>query len=284
MTDPTLNASDLRESARFVGSIPEFYDRYLGPVYMDPFARDLVRRLDPAPAGTVLELACGTGIATRRLRDRLPPATRLVATDLNEPMLEVARRKFRPEEQVEWKAADACALPFAAGSFSAVVCQFGLMFMPDKAAAIREARRVLAPGGILMLNVWDSLERNDLPRTGHETIGSLFPGHAPDFYQVPFSLHRPEALRGLLADAGFTDIRIETAALDGTSPSARDLAIGMVEGNPVANDIRQRGTVPIETVIDSVAAAVSARFGDRPVRARMQALVVSGRAPASPRS
>src|SRR6185436_8265689 len=116
----------------FVGSIPENYDRYLGPVLFEPYAADLVDRLALAERADVLELACGTGIVTRRLRDHLGPGARLVATDLNQAMIEYAQTKFASEDSTEWKQADATDLPFADQSFDAVVCQFGLMFFPDK--------------------------------------------------------------------------------------------------------------------------------------------------------
>src|SRR5215212_2798457 len=112
------------KNAQFAGSIPAAYDRYLGPMFFQPYAEDIAARLDVAPNSSVLELACGTGIVTRVLRDRLPAKVRLVATDLNEPMMQIAAAKFDGSDAVEWKQADATALPFADASFDAVVCQF----------------------------------------------------------------------------------------------------------------------------------------------------------------
>jgi ubiquinone/menaquinone biosynthesis C-methylase UbiE len=123
----------------FEGSIPENYDRYLGPVLFEPFAEDMAARLKEEQPESVLELACGSGILTRRLRDTLSK-TRLVATDLNPGMIAHAQRKFSPSESVEWREADAAALPFRDGSFDAVVCQFGLMFVPEKELAL--AKRI----------------------------------------------------------------------------------------------------------------------------------------------
>ncbi len=131
------------KNARFDGSIPENYDHYLGSVLFEPYAVDLAGRLDPETTANVLELACGTGILTRQLRRRLSASSRLVATDLNDPMLQYARAKSDQNEGIEWKQADASALPFPDGSFDLVVCQFGLMFVPDKFAALREMHRVL---------------------------------------------------------------------------------------------------------------------------------------------
>src|SRR6266404_1828564 len=138
------------KNAQFAGSIPAAYDRYLGPILFRPYAEDLAARLNMDAKGAVLELACGTGILTRVLRDHLPASTRLVATDLNEAMIRNAVEKFRPGEAVEWQEADASDLPFDDESFDAVVCQFGIMFLPDKTLGAREARRVLKPGGVFL--------------------------------------------------------------------------------------------------------------------------------------
>jgi ubiquinone/menaquinone biosynthesis C-methylase UbiE len=94
-------------NAAFTGSIPENYDRYLGPILFAPYATDLVSRLNTSADASVLELACGTGIVTRRLFDRLGPRARLVATDLNESMSNYARAGFASDTSVEWKPADA---------------------------------------------------------------------------------------------------------------------------------------------------------------------------------
>ena len=190
------------KNAQFAGSIPAAYDRYLGPVLFQPYAEDLAARLKVDANGSVLELACGTGILTRILRDRLPAATRLVATDLNEPMIENAAQKFRQGEAVEWRQADASSLPFDDASFDAVVCQFGIMFVPDKALSAREAHRVLKPGGVFLFNVWDSMEYNDLGRIAHETISSFFEKDPPTFYQVPFGYHDQNEIRRVLESAG----------------------------------------------------------------------------------
>ena len=269
-------------NALFAGGIPENYDRHLGQLLFEPYARDLARRLDVKEGARVLEIACGTGIVTRHLRNRLPASARLVATDLNPPMIDFARRKLTGMHGIDWRPADACALPFPSTSFNAVVCQFGFMFVPDKNAAFREARRVLVPGGAFLFNVWDSLKRNAFARIAHETIGGFFPVDPLTFYKVPFSLHRRDELEALLSGSDFIGARIEEVALEGQSPSAAELAIGLVEGNPTGTAIRERGNVPVGKVIEAVAAAVAREFGDRPVRLPLKALVVSARAGVAP--
>lgn len=267
----------VEKHAVFDGSIPRYYDAHLGPMFFEPYALDLSGRVRVPGAGAVLEVACGTGRVTRLMRDRLPRDVRITATDLNDAMLEYARGRVPGAPNLEWRTADAAALPFPDASFDAVVCQFGYMFVPEKETAMREARRVLRQGGTLHFSVWDRLEENDIPRTAHETIGSFFPEDPPMFYSVPFAFHDTERIRSMLDAAGFRDIRIDTLAHESRSPSALDAALGLLRGNPVATDIRDRGTVPIETVIEAVARAIRDRFGDPPV-ARMRAHVVTAAA------
>jgi len=165
----------------FDGSIPEYYDRYLGPVLFEPYAVDLAARVRIEAATQVLELACGTGILTRRLRRRLPLTSRLLATDLNLPMIEYAQARSDGYDGIDWKQADACDLPFSDKSFEVVICQFGLMFVPDKFTALSEILRVLKVGGQFIFNVWDSLALNSLARIALETGNRLFALDPPTF-------------------------------------------------------------------------------------------------------
>lgn len=264
-------------NARFQGTIPELYDRHLGPVIFEPFAADLARRVIAREGESVLEIACGTGILTERLRARLPPAVSLVATDLNEPMIDFARSKLRGVGPIDWRPADAATLPFPSMSFAAVACQFGLMFVPDKEAAFREARRVLTDNGLLVFNVWNGFEHNPFGRIAHETIGSFFPVDPPNFYQVPFGFHDSNVLRRLLAANGLGDVEIERVTLAATSPTAKSFATGLVKGNPVSIAIQERGCA-LDPVVEAVAAALAHVGGDNPFRSTMQALVVTARA------
>lgn len=261
-------------NATFDGSIPEVYDRHLGAVKFEPYAADLVERLKPRGAKDVLEVACGTGIVTRALLDGLKPM-RLVATDLNEPMLAYARSKVGARPGLEWRQADASDLPFPDASFDAVVCQFGIMFVPDKLAAMKAARRVLRPNGVFIFNVWDRMEENDLSRTAHEVITRLFPVDPPQFYTIPLGFHDQELIRSMLQQAGFADIQIESVAKESKAPSAQHIAVGLVRGTPVLTAIQGRGGVEVEAVIAAVEKAIGERYGESPLKAKMQALVVT---------
>ncbi len=261
-----------------MGSIPELYDRHLGPVFFEPYAADLCARLVCAPSMKVLEIACGTGIVTRRLLGRLPADAVLIATDLNEPMLAHARAGTTADARVTWQAADAQNLPFAEDHFDAIVCQFGVMFVPDKALAFREMRRVLKPGGQLLFNTWDSFAANPGARLFHEEIAALFPDSPPEFMHVPFGFFDQQIIRDMLAAAGFSDVALHVVAKDAESKSARDWAIGLVRGNPVAIAISERGTLSLEAVVDKITAIFAKTFGEAPCRTTMSAIVAYARA------
>lgn len=261
------------QHAAFTGSIPENYDRFLGPMLFEPYAKDIARRLPVRADGSVLETACGTGIVTAKLRDVLPASAKLVATDLNEGMLALAESKLGAGAAVEWLLADAMALPFLDAAFDAVVCQFGLMFVADKGAAMREACRVLKPGGTFLCNVWDNFEANPLSKIAHETIVSFFPDDPPIFFETPFGFHNRTEILQLLQSAGFRDVELAPVELPCVSRSAAEAAAGFVKGTPVAVAVTERDPAQIPILVDAVAQALAERCGAQPCRGTMQALV-----------
>jgi SAM-dependent methyltransferase len=176
--------------------------------------------------------------------------------------------------------ADAVALPFASASFAALACQFGLMFVPDKEAALREARRVLVKDGLFAFNVWASFEHNAFGRIAHETIGSFFSVDPPNFYQVPFGFHNPDEVRRFLHANDFGQVELEWVTLEARSPSAKSLAIGLIKGNPVSIVIQER-KVALDPIVDALEAALVRVGGDHPFRSTMRALVVTARAGAA---
>lgn len=260
----------------FGGSMPEFYDSIMGPAQFESYGAELARRLPAKPAGDVLEIACGTGRVTRHLRERLVPAVRLVATDLSDAMLAYGRGKVGGN--IEWQKADATALPFGDAAFGAVVCAFGVMFVPDKKAAFREARRVLREGGVLLFNVWDGLDNNPQGRPAEEVLSRRFPDDpAMKAGSMPYEFNDRAVIGGMLAEARFGEVRMAAVRLDCSAPSARDFATGQLRGTPRAGLIEQRGG-KLEPLIDEVAQGLARLGGDKPFRYTPQALVVEARA------
>jgi ubiquinone/menaquinone biosynthesis C-methylase UbiE len=263
------------QNAAFIGSIPENYDRYLGPVLFHGYADDLAARVAIKAGMRVLETACGTGIVTERLVAALARHGTIVATDLNAPMLAHAATRVGAAPHLEWRQADATALPFEEGSFDVVVSQFGLMFYADKALGVREAFRVLKPEGRYLFNVWDSFEQNPIARIAHETVASFFPTDAPQFYTVPFSLFETGTVSRWLTDAGFSDVEAVSVAKTGTSPSAHDAAIGLIDGNPIYAAIMERKPEALADIKAALARNIATQLGDRPVRIPLRAFVFS---------
>ncbi|NOJ42606.1 class I SAM-dependent methyltransferase [Bradyrhizobium australiense] len=262
-------------SAGFVGDIPQHYDQGLGPIIFVDFAADIAQRVAANRPARVLETAAGTGIVTRKLRDALPADAQLTATDLNPPMLDLARAKFRLGEQVTFQPADAVALPFADRSFDAVVCQFGIMFYPDRPKSFSEAYRVLAPGGRYVFSVWDSHRYNSFGRLAHEVVGSFFPADPPQFYNVPFSCHQIDPIKELLIAAGFEDLGIAVLRLEKVIPDTASFARALVYGNPLIDQIRARGGVDPEPIVDTILKGLRGEFGSDPAHVLLQVIVFS---------
>ena len=259
------------------GNLTRFYDENLGPVIFADYAADLARRIAALKPANVLEIAAGTGIVTRALRDALDPVVKLVATDLSPAMLEVARPKFRPDENVTLQPADALALPFADASFDAVACQFGIMFYPDKDQGNREAFRVLRPGGRYVFSVWDAHRNVPFARLAHALATRLFPVDPPQFMKVPFSYGFDAAQDSLVA-AGFKDVTAAVVAVDKAIPDTRLFATGVVGGSPFSDQLKARG-MAIEPVIEQLTAEYDRAFGV-PGRMPLRAIVFEARKPA----
>jgi ubiquinone/menaquinone biosynthesis C-methylase UbiE len=259
----------------FAGSIPEIYDRFLVPLIFEPYALDLADRVARADPRNVLETAAGTGVLTRAMASRLPASARIVATDLNQPMLSQASARQSPG-RIEWRQADALALPFDDQSFDAVACQFGVMFFPDKVQGYREAHRVLKPGGRFFFNVWDRISENEFADTVTDALATLFPNDPPRFMaRTPHGYHDVDRIREELKAAGFSDASAD--AVDGVSKasSPRDPAIAYCQGTPLRTEIEARDGSRLQDATKHAAEALAHRFGSGAIEGRIRAFVIT---------
>jgi SAM-dependent methyltransferase len=268
--------SDSDADKVFSGSIPSIYDQLLVPLIFESYAVDLVNRLASRSLTRVLEIAAGTGVVTRRLASVLPAHVDIVATDLNQSMLDHASA-LGTARPVAWRQADGLQLPFADGSFDAVVCQFGVMFFPDKAKAFAEARRVLKAGGVFLCNVWDRIEENEFADTVTRSLEPMFPNDPPRFLaRTPHGYHDGDTITRDVARGGFkAPAQISVVGARSKANSSRVPAVAYCQGTPLRNEIEARDAARLGEATDTAAAAIAKRFGTGAVDSKIQALLVS---------
>lgn len=263
----------------FSESIPEIYDRYLVPLIFESYAIDLAGRVALTDPQDVLETAAGTGVLTHAIASRLPEYARILATDLNQQMLERAKGRQYHDHRIEWKQADALTLPFPDQGFDVVACQFGVMFFPDKVQGYKDAHRVLKPGGRFVFNVWDRISENEFADTVTEALAALFPHDPPRFLtRTPHGYHNVEKIREELTAAGFAHVSIETAEHTSKAALPSDPAIAYCQGTPLRNEIEVRDTSRLEDATRFATAALVRRFGSGPIEGRIRAHVITATA------
>ena len=258
----------------FAGSIPAIYDRYMVPLIFAPYAQEVARRAEAFAPKHILEVAAGTGVVTEALHRSMPDAE-IVATDLNPPMLQFASERVR-SHKVRFQQADALDLPFEDSSFDLVVCQFGVMFFPEKVRGHAQARRVLRDGGKCLLVIWDSVERNLATKVAGAAVAKLFPDEPAAFYErIPFRYHDKAVIEADLRAAGFDDVRIETVELLSRAASARDAAIALTQGTPMRSEIEKRGGDALNSATQVASEALRAFEGPNGFEAPMSAHIVT---------
>jgi ubiquinone/menaquinone biosynthesis C-methylase UbiE len=264
----------------FVGSVPEVYDSHLVPLIFEPYADDLVARLADLEATSILEVAAGSGVVTRAMAAGLPRSTSITSTDLNQPMIDHAE-SIGTSRPVVWKQADVADLPFADGGFDAVVCQFGVMFFPDKAAAFAEVARVLRPGGTFLFNVWDAIEHNEFADVVTTAVGTMFPADPPLFLdRTPHGYYDVETIQadlaagGFTVPAGFSPLEARSRAETATIP-----AIAYCYGTPLRNEIEARDRTRLSEAVDVATDAIEQRFGATDVDGKIRGCVIGATNP-----
>lgn len=259
----------------FAGSIPEIYDTYLVPLIFEASAHDLAERVAALNPSTILETAAGSGVVTRAVATRLSSDAHYTVTDLNQPMLDHAASKQEPDSRILWRQADALTLPFDDQSFDAVVCQFGVMFYPDRIAGYAEAHRVLKTGGTFLFNVWDDIGSNEFAGIVTEVAAVVFPEDPPLFLpRTPYGYYEEDLIRYELSQAGFQNVVYETLDETSTAPSPRHPAFAYCQGTPLKNEIEARDASLLGEVTDLVEEAIASRYGAGPVTAKIRSHVI----------
>lgn len=263
------------------GSIPENYEKYLVPVLFADYGADLASYLVAPAGGSVLETACGTGALTRQLCKVLPEGTQLTVTDLAPAMVDLVQQTLGSTPCVDFAQADAAELPFADSSFDAVICQFSVMLFPDKQKAMREAFRVLKPGGWFIFSVWDRLERNAFSHAVHLEMERLYDVDPPRFLSAPYSYHDVSLIDDDLQATGFSHVVFDRKSRESKAANAHQVAAGLVAGSPLANQISERASLSLGEAVKAVEGAIEKQFGTGAIAAPMQAYLITAKKNAS---
>jgi ubiquinone/menaquinone biosynthesis C-methylase UbiE len=259
-------------SPNFFGSIPQHYEQYLGPMFFEPYAVEISKLIDPSSVLLALEIGSGTGRVTRLLREVIPASSRLVASDISEDMLAVAKEKLKARD-IDWQIIDAQQLPFDDKSIDLVVCCFCYMFVPDKTKAFAEAYRVLRPGGMLLFSTWDKLEYNAASHIYRKIVKEYLENDLPESYSMPFSMNDPVIIKEILEQAGFLKITIERVEKESVCQTAKEAAYGLARGGALYNEIMKRNPAWVEEIIARVEKELSEKFGTAPMIAPMRAMI-----------
>lgn len=260
----------------FGDEVALFYEKYMVPMVFQPYADDLAQRVTSRSPGDVLETAAGTGVVTRKLASAEVHAPRsMTVTDLSQSMLEL-NKKLCPRADVRFSAANAGALPFSADSFDTVVCQFGVMFFPDRPHAYGEARRVLRPGGRFLFSTWDRRDTNDFANIAEAALSELLPSNRPSFLaRVPHGYYDVERIERDLLTAGFdSPVSIEAVVQPSRAASARVAAEAFVLGTPLRGELEESSPGKLEAAVEIAERALLERFGSGAIEGSMRAFVV----------
>jgi len=264
--------SNAHPAVEFTGSIPRHYEEFLAPMFFEPYAIEVSKRINTSGVQTVLELACGTGRVTRHLRNVIPSDAKLIASDISPDMLAIAKEKLG-SSNIDWQIIDAQELAFNDNTIDLVVCCFGYMLVPDRSKAFAEAYRVLRPGGMLLFSTWDKLEVNAASYVYRTIAKKYLTETLPETYRLPFSMNDDEEIKRDLKQTGFSKIVVERVEKVCVSPSAREAANGLTQGGMIYNEIMKRNPAWINEIKETVEKELAEKFGASPMKAPMRALI-----------
>lgn len=232
ISEEVIEVPQLHFGRTYGGSAPENYERYFVPAIGAPVADDLIKIAALRDNERVLDVACGTGVVTRLAAKSISASGFVAGLDVNPGMLEVARKATSPEIAIEWHEASAEEMPFQDGAFDVVLCQMGLQFMPNRPAVVNEMRRVLSPGGRIIINIPGPTP--PIFSVLKEALDSVIAPGAGGFVNQIFSLYDTAEIQSLLGNAGFVEISVETHKKPLRLPAPEDFLWQFVYSTPLA--------------------------------------------------
>jgi ubiquinone/menaquinone biosynthesis C-methylase UbiE len=265
------NTSTKDASADLPDKTATHYDQFFGPLFFEPYAIEVAKRIDSSSVSIGLEIAAGTGRVTRHIREHVPISAKLIASDISEDMLAIAKKKLS-HLNIDWQNIDAQQLPFSNNSIDLVICCFGYMFVPDKSKAFTEVHRVLKPGGQFLFTTWDKLEHNTASYCSRSIAKQYLDKPVPESYNLATSMSDEATIRSLLENAGFSKMSIEKKELLSVCPSAKEAAFGLVQGG-LYEEIKKRNPVWIAEIQVKLEKELAEKFGDAPMIAPMSAVI-----------
>lgn len=264
------------EVYKISGNDASNYEEHLGPLVFEPAAKALMTHINGLQANSILEIAAGTGRLTKHLREKFPAPAKLVATDINPDMLELAQQQLN-DPSITFQLADAQQLPFAAPSFDLVVNQFGLMFLPDKQGGINEAFRVLQPGGHFVFTTWDHAPNMPLFKLLiNDIIIPLFKGEDTGRFYTPFALHHPDQLNDYLEQAGFAHHKVEMMSFKGQADSPQHIVTSYFLKHPLGREVKEKFPTVFDSVANELEQRLTQQFGPGPFEIELRALIGIG--------
>ena len=242
----------------------------------EPYGRYLASRIEGANLKSVLEIAAGTGRVTRHIRKALPSSVKLTATDISNDMLSIARGALKDEE-ISFQIEDAQNLSFEDNSFDLVICQFGMMFLPDRNKGFSEIYRVLRPGGKLMCFTWDDTLNMPLFKAIiNEQIIPIFSDEDTSRFFVPFSMHDPTALKNHFVEAGFKSVGVEWVKLNSSAPKAENVVNALFRKHMLGKEVATRDPALFEPLASKIENEIIINFGDSELEFELSALLTVG--------
>jgi SAM-dependent methyltransferase len=256
----------------FGGKIPQNYEDFLGPFLFEPYALDLVARLDLAGGHKILELACGSGRVTRHLSDKMPKGADFTASDLNADMINVAQNKVKADN-VKWLVADMLAIPFEDNTFDLIVCQFGIMLVPNHLKALSEIFRVLKNNGKVIFSTWADLADNELWSISDKVLHTYLAKSTIQSNPGPFSMADQYAVIDLLNQVGFNAASATLVKTKAEIETAGMAAYGFIHGLPVSSFIQQENPGLLSDIIKAFEKQLIDKLGDFPLVVPQQAFL-----------